>query len=196
MTNFASLDPTIERAGMGNYSKLDELVWNDFFGNMDAYLTEREREQPPIERRALNDVAVEFVPREGIDVLRLTKTRVNQDFFRALVLASYNNKCALTGIDQPDLLVASHIVPWSVDSGARTNPRNGICLNSLHDQAFDEGLITFGDDLTVLYSPQLSDTSKDALVSFSQPKLQLPQRFVPDTEFLKYHRSVIFASRQ
>lgn len=57
------------------------------------------------------------------------RTRVNQSFFRAAVLAAYNVRCCVTGLSIPELLTASHIVPWSADVKNRTNPRNGLCLN-------------------------------------------------------------------
>ena len=60
------------------------------------------------------------------------KTRVNQNVFRQIVLANYNKKCAITGIDIPDLLVASHIIPWSKNEEERLNPENGICLSALY----------------------------------------------------------------
>jgi putative restriction endonuclease len=175
---------------MGNYSRLDKVVWDDFFDNMENYLT-------PDSASAVveaHDAPVEFVftDRVGLDVLRLTKTRVNQSFFRSMVLTSYDNKCALTGIDAPELLVASHIRPWALDPATRTNPRNGICLNTLHDRAFDEGLITFDEDLSVRYSPTLPTVALDALTAISEAKLRLPSRFLPDGQFLNYHRTEIF----
>jgi putative restriction endonuclease len=193
MTNFASLDPTIARAGMSNHSKLDKEVWDDFFAHMDKYL-------PPADivsnNGELSEPQVEFVhlTPAGIDVMRLTKTRVNQSFFRKLILASYDNRCALTGIDAPSLLVASHIIPWSINPSARTNPTNGICLNSLHDRAFDEGLITFDEDFSVIYSSKLPVASKAALKSFGTAKMRLPTKFAPEESFLSYHRSEIFVA--
>ncbi len=191
-TNFASLDPTIDRAGMSNSSKLDKEVWDDFFQNMDEYLDASEVERP---NEGFSEQQAEFIyaSRAGIDVVRLTKTRMNQSFFRKLILASYDNKCALTGIAAPELLNASHIVPWSKDKEARTNPTNGICLNALHDRAFDEGLITFDHDYSVMYSPKLPSHTREALMSFSAEKLHLPKRFVPDKGFLDYHRTILFA---
>jgi len=191
MTNFASLDPTIDRAGMGNYSRLDKIVWDDFFGNMESYLVPQERATAPL---AAYEAPTEFRfgERAGLDVLRLTKTRVNQSFFRSMVLTSYDNKCALTGIEAPELLVASHIRPWALDHATRTNPRNGICLNTLHDRAFDEGLITLEEDTSVRYSPLLPAIALEALKSISDTKLRLPSRFLPDSEFLNYHRTEVF----
>ena len=75
--------------------------------------------------------------------VREVKTRVNQNVFRKIVLANYNGKCALTGIDISELLVACHIIPWSENEQERLNPENGICLSSLYDKAFDKGLIIY-----------------------------------------------------
>ena len=91
-----------------------------------------------VQRDFISDIT-EFP--EGIDVRRSVKTRVNQDFFRRMVLASYENKCALTDIEAPELLIASHIVPWAENKDVRTAPQNGICLNALHDRAFEEGYL-------------------------------------------------------
>ena len=77
----------------------------------------------------------------------IVKTRVNQELFRSAVLSSYDDACCITGIDLPPLLVASHIVPWSKDPRERLNPRNGLCLNALHDRAFDRGLISVDPEL-------------------------------------------------
>lgn len=185
MTNFASLDPTIARAGMGNYSRLDKEVWDEFFSDMDKYLSQDELS--PDLPMAEPGYSLSNFP-AGVDVVRLTKARVNQSFFRSMVLASYETRCALTGIDSPSLLIASHIVPWVANKEIRTNPRNGICLNSLHDSAFDCGLISFESDFSVIYSKKLSDVSRAALSSLAQIKLSLPKKFGPDPTYLDYHR--------
>ena len=58
-----------------------------------------------------------------------------------MVLSNYDSKCAITGIDIPQLLYASHIIPWSQNENERLNPENGICLSALYDKAIDKGLI-------------------------------------------------------
>lgn len=115
------------------------------------YLT-RETTGPNFNYPERTDVFESHEVREGEDVKRLVKTRKNQGFFREMMLASYNNQCAATKINQPKLLIASHIKPWSEDKEARLNPRNGILLNALHDRAFEHGFITFDDDLNLIRS--------------------------------------------
>lgn len=87
-------------------------------------------------------------------MLRQCKTRISQKCFRNIILGNYHSRCSLTGIAVPDLLIASHIVPWSEDVKNRLNPSNGLCLNALHDKAFDRGLISFDDDCRLLLSGQ------------------------------------------
>ena len=81
---------------------------------------------------------------------------INQNSFRSIILANYNERCAISGLSVPQLLVASHIVPWSDDVTNRLNPANGICLSPLYDQAFDKGYISIRpDDYTVMISNEL-----------------------------------------
>lgn len=187
MTNFASLDPTLHQSGMSNSSKLDREVWTEFFEAMTLSLIPDEA----VHETGFDESAKPFEPfplREGVDVMRLVKTRLNQGFFRRLILTSYDGKCALTELDVPELLVASHIVPWSEDSTVRMAPQNGICLNALHDRAFDQGFITFDDDYSVVYSRKLPNTAREALQSFGSNRLRLPARFIPDPALLASHR--------
>lgn len=130
---------------------------------------------------------------EGKEVLRETKARVNQQFFRRLILATYGTKCCLTGIAIPELLVASHIVPWSEDENNRLNPCNGLCLNVLHDKAFDRGFISFDDESHLLLSPRLADHYNNATIlanfaNLAGSSLAQPGRFPPNPEFLARHR--------
>ena len=141
MANFASLDPTISQKGMSGSSALDKAIWNEFFSNMDGFLSDNDRGDRDSGFSEPEVHLVEDVIRIGIDRIGLSKLRTNQSFFRRMILASYDARCAITGISEPELLVASHIVPWSVDKAVRLDPRNGICLNALHDRAFDKGLI-------------------------------------------------------
>jgi len=77
------------------------------------------------------------------------------------------------------------------------NPQNGICLNLLHDKAFDRGLFTIDSDYKIVLSKDiLSRSNEDAIQKYFLPydnmKINLPKRFIPDKSFLEYHRSKIF----
>jgi predicted restriction endonuclease len=124
--------------------------------------------------------------------------RRHQAFFRNAVLSSYDYRCALTGLEIPALLNASHIIAWAECEARRADPTNGICLNALFDRAFDRKLITFDEDFRLVLSKtlrdkRLSDYTKKILVSMEGHRLQLPHRFLPDSEALAIHRSKVLA---
>jgi len=134
---------------------------------------------------------------KGETRIREVKTRVNQNVFRKIVLANYDGKCALTGIDIPELLVASHIIPWADNEQERLNPENGICLSSLYDKSFDIGLISFDDNLRVIFSHRLKqNVGKEYYDKYFIPiqgkDLELPQKYLPQPKFLEWHRDSIF----
>ncbi|OGR31932.1 MAG: hypothetical protein A2091_11615 [Desulfuromonadales bacterium GWD2_61_12] len=121
------------------------------------------------------------------------KARLGQRFFRMSVLASYNSRCCITGNPVPELLVASHILPWGSHPEQRLNPRNGLCLAQTQDAAFDRGLITFDADFRLVAGPRLKAYLPDEalernfLVYEGQP-LQMPDKFLPEGEFMRRHR--------
>jgi hypothetical protein len=102
---------------------------------------------------------------------RLVVMRVGQEIFRKALMEYWNGTCPLTGITDPALLRASHIVPWAeCESDAlRLNVYNGLLLSSLWDAAFDAGLVSFTADGIVLTSPTLSESAVLALGLASLP---------------------------
>jgi putative restriction endonuclease len=195
--NFARLDPSLQERGikgLTNGGKLDKVIWNEFFENWEQRAFESEKLRAQFEKSsvlAINEVREEDLPREGKERERLVMQRVNQNFFRKMVLSSYNNTCCITGLQRPELLVASHIRRWADDPENRMNPRNGLALNALHDRAFEAGLIGIGAGYRVLLSSILKK-SKDPAVAvhflpYEGAELRLPKRFLPDEGFLKGH---------
>ena len=140
------------------------------------------------------------ISKEGEDKVSITKQRKGQDYFRRMILANYGSRCALTGIDIPQLLLASHIIPWRDKSHKkeRLNPGNGICLSALYDKAFDQGLITFSpDDYSIIFSSALLEHESQTYYdkhfgSIKGQKLTMPSDFLPSRDFLAYHREKVF----
>ena len=140
------------------------------------------------------------IAKEGEDVESQVKRRKGQDYFRRMILTNYGCRCALTGIDIPQLLLASHIIPWSDKSHKRDrlNPCNGICLSALYDKAFDKGLITFSpDDYSVILSSALRDYETEEYYDkhfgiIIDKKLTMPTEYLPNPDFLAYHRDKVF----
>jgi predicted restriction endonuclease len=95
---------------------------------------------------------------------RLVVQRIGQDVFRDALIDYWGGRCPLTGITDPELLRASHIVPWAeCTDQQRLDVHNGLLLSALWDAAFDKGLISFADEGAVLASPRLSETARKAL---------------------------------
>lgn len=134
------------------------------------------------------------ITKEGEDKISQTKRRKGQDYFRRMILVNYGSRCALTGIDMPQLLLASHIIPWKDKSHKkeRLNPENGICLSALYDKAFDKGLITISpDDYTVRLSSALREYESQENYDrnfgcMAGRTMTMPAEFKPSKDFLAY----------
>ena len=202
LTNIASLDPEITstgRRGLTSVSAADRAMWDEMNSDWDAFAMESERamtaaiedDEPP---GAPTDDGVD--ERIGEDRAVTTTARVGQDFFRRAVLSAYNERCCITGLSVPSLLVASHIVPWRQDKANRVNPRNGLLLSALHDKAFDTGLITVNDDMTLRVSSRYTwrpdSYFSESIQQYHGRDINLPEKFAPDRDFLSYHREHIF----
>ncbi len=203
--NFASFDPTLKARGIKgatNASKLDKTIWDEFYNNWDEVLLFSERmlaqkQHSTIEK--INKIELDNFPINGKEKERLVKTRVNQSLFRNIVLATYNHECCITGLKKDEFLIASHIIPWSKDDKNRLNPMNGLCLNALHDRAFDSGLIAIRpDDYTIVLSSELKQKKninkalETHFIAYENKEIHLPDKFLPQPEYLDYHYQNIF----
>jgi len=203
LMNFTSLDA--ERINKGNKGKSsaglkDKQIWDEYFGEWeklayDSAVIMAKRKNKTLE--AQSQIQDDLILTSGKERERIIKDRINQSDFRQRILASYNMRCCITGLDIPSLLVASHIIPWSKDENERLNPRNGLCLNSLHDKAFDRGLITINSDFTIrlsnyILSKHNNKVIREYFLAYEGKQIMLPERFIPSIEFLEYHQSHIF----
>lgn len=199
LSNFARLDPTLRAHGIQGSphgAKGEEEVWHEFADHPEAlaYESERllaQRLGKPIEEVA--DIDTKDLPAVGLEREATVRVRVNQSFFRRRIISAYEFRCCVTGLAVPELLVASHIVPWVQDAANRLNPRNGLCLNALHDRAFDRGLMWVDDGFVVRFSKRLRGAARESeatlawLRSFDGQTLRLPKRFAPDPQLLHRH---------
>ena len=196
--NFGSLDPELQKQGikgLRNASRLDREVWAGFHQDWQARIDESERLIAEREQSITPPVPDTT---EGRERIAARVVRENQDFFRRAILSAYESRCCVTGIDLAALLNASHIKPWAAaDKTEKLNPQNGLCLNALHDRAFDRGLITLSDDYVILVSSQVRHTANDGvhklLLDYAGRKIRLPSRFVPRADFLAWHRDNVWA---
>ncbi len=120
--------------------------------------------------------------------------RIGQSKFRKSVLKNFDGECALSGIKESSLLVASHIVPWAHNKHLRGDISNGICLYIEYDMLFDKGFLSFSDNLDVILTPlydTLSDSLKTKLGRLYGLKLRNPKTKKIKIDYLKYHRENI-----
>ena len=204
LTNFSSVDPFHQKRGVVGLKggiKQCKPIWDEFIDNKEELLYESEKILAEYENQTIelkySDLLKDTKKYKGEIKLREVKTRVNQTIFRQIVLINYSTNCAICGIDIPELLVASHIIPWAQNSKERLNPENGICLSSLYDTAFDKGFIGISKDYKLLISNKLKENStKDYYNKYfgliENQKIQIPIKYEPKKEFLEYHLDTIF----
>jgi putative restriction endonuclease len=204
LVNFASVDPALQARGvkgMDGGKNVVKPIWDEFFHNQEelVFLSEQilaQKENTSIENK-YQDILFDLKGLKGETVIREVKTRVNQSVFRQIVLTNYATKCAITGIDIPELLLASHIVPWSKNENERLNPENGICLSALYDKAFDKGLIGINQNYQVILSASLKKKKETSFyqshfASIENLKITNAIKYLPRKEFLEYHLDTIF----
>lgn len=198
LNNFTSLDPA-ERArgvaGLRGASALDRATWTEFVEHYEDCSVEAEHlwQQASNEEPAPGPVGDEQTTTET-ERRRVVRTRLGQGFFRRVVLANFRNQCALTGLRDPALVNASHILGWADNEAYRLHPGNGIALNRLHDAAFDAHLVTFDDSLSLVVGRRALEASRETgaaefLAGMAGRRLADGMRDPIDREFLARHRA-------
>jgi len=126
------------------------------------------------------------------DVETLVKQRRGQEKLREQLMEYWEGRCAVTEISTPELLVASHIKPWSMcDTAAeKLDLYNALLLNTALDRAFDQGFITFDSDGVLKISRAWNWTEANLMGIFEGMKLR---RFDERHQiYLDFHRKEIW----
>ncbi|KHS74680.1 restriction endonuclease [Pectobacterium brasiliense] len=211
LSNFASLDPVIidsGRKGLSGASNADRALWQEMDSNPELFEQQCQQAMVSLEARAAATTTApspfqandsEIPDYHGGERLTQVKTRIGQQLFRKRVLSNYGERCCVTGLEEPALLVASHIQPWKTAAEYRLDPSNGLCLSNLHDKAFDMGLISFNDSLEMLLSPRIKKL-KSAIsdINFAQyegKQIHVPDTYPPNLSQMAFHREHIFLAR-
>lgn len=204
LCNIASLDPVLTetgRKGLTGASAADKAMWQYMQADWSGFFAAAETViEALIESRGvvgnldiLEQPAVNY---HGAVRRTATDVRIGQSGFRRAVLSAYSNRCCISGLAEPRLLNASHIVPWREDASNRLNPQNGLALSMLHDKAFDIGLITVDEQFRVVVADQHRHTDDEflqqCLVRYHGRPISLPEKFMPQQAFLEHHRENIF----
>lgn len=120
----------------------------------------------------------------------VTKARIGQGKFRESLVEQYQSTCPLTGLENPSLLVASHIKPWkSCSNHERLDPNNGILLSAVFDRLFDSGLISFKENGEILWSGVLSEADQKKCRRMVLGRLELSEA---SKRYMRFHTATIF----
>lgn len=106
----------------------------------------------PLERNAFPHMPEAPERRYGFALVR---QRLHQARFREAVLSAYGNRCAITGLPEPRLLDAAHIIADQNEELGQPIVQNGLPLSKLHHAAFDANLIGIDPDFRVHVSQAL-----------------------------------------
>ncbi|MGN0007159.1 MAG: HNH endonuclease [Alistipes sp.] len=195
--NIGRLDPDLKKqgiTGLEHGAKLEKEIWTEFYDNPEKLAYESARILAKLAHQSIEtctDIDISDLPK-GEERAVVIKQRVNQSFFRSAVMSAYNFHCCISGVGNPTLLEACHIVDWSQDKTNRTNPKNGLCLNPFFHKAYDKLLIAITPDLSVIISDELiqnttDDSFQNYLREINGRKMLLPDRFCPQKELLEIH---------
>lgn len=195
MQNFAAIDPNLDRKGFGHVAKLDKKIFEEFKHDWGSLSFRAEA----ITKLSLFNADPINGARPISSLHDHKKVSRERAFFRASVFAAYSNKCCISGVKVPRLLVASHIKPYKKcrDSSERVNPSNGLLLNSFYDKCFDSGLITIDKEYRVRMSSQILKQKDNKfisnnLIAYDNKVIVLPTKFYPEKEFIEYHNDIVF----
>lgn len=219
--NLKSCDPNRSGKGFKNAARLDLQIMGEYLSSPSSTIGEALADLADVgiaieydsseERRPTltispghsshkdNPLSSDHPERIGRERTSAVRTRINQDYFRTVLMTNYNGACCLTGIRIPELLIASHIKPWAVSTEReRLLSSNGILLNALHDRAFDRGLITLDDNYRIVVSTHMRHSRENDrwLFSVAGNKIHLPRTgddsTWPSRDFIHYHNDCVF----
>ena len=195
LSNFTSLDPSeAERgiSGLTGASNLDRNIWDEFQNDREELVDSIERLREAHDEGCLTPIPTGPTTQEAV-----VMQRRHQQFFRRVVVESYGVRCCVTGMSVPELLRASHIVPWRQSVEHRLNPRNGLCLSATVDAAFDRGLIGFDSQYRLMVGQALrehrgDDAVQRLFIRREGQSIALPEKNLPDLELLQWHAEDVF----
>ena len=129
---------------------------------------------------------------DSTEVERLVKQRVGQDIFRNALIAFWQGRCAVTGLEVVSLLRASHIKPWAdcENNQERLDVFNGLLLAPHLDALFDGGWITFDDAGRLVKSTLLNNAAAQVLGITGE--MDLVYMAEEHRAYLVYHRRNVF----
>lgn len=101
-----------------------------------------------------------IIPPNSTERKGLVTSRVGQGAYRKRIIHRWEYKCAVTGFNKLDVLIASHIVPWSDSTdNERLDVDNGLLLSPTYDALFDRNLISFENSGKIILSDAIDQNA-------------------------------------
>lgn len=124
---------------------------------------------------------------------RLVILRVGQNIFRAGLMEYWEFRCAITGLNVPALLRASHIKPWAdcETDAERLDVFNGLLLAPHLDATFDQGFVTIDEAGNLVLSERLDSEAK-GILAISQIASNRVRITKKHAAYLAWHRKYVF----
>lgn len=117
----------------------------------------------------------------------LVTSRVGQGAYRKRIIHRWEYKCAVTGFEKLDVLIASHILPWaSSDDNQRLDVHNGILLSPTYDALFDRHLISFENTGKIILSDSIEAQAFKKIGVTGQEKINNLSNY--NFDYLEKHR--------
>ena len=139
-------------------------------------------------KKNLKKSKIIFKPKDTERIGSVTQ-RVGQGYFRNELCERWEGKCGVTNISIPEILIASHIIPWKKSKDKeRLDPGNGILLSKNLDGLFDRYLISFEDNGEIIISKKINSFDKRLLGLNEKMKLRFVKKDM--IYYLREHRKV------
>jgi 5-methylcytosine-specific restriction protein A len=123
----------------------------------------------------------------------LVTSRVGQGAYRKSILYHWEFRCAVTGYPKLEVLISSHIVPWSKSTNEeRLDVNNGILLSPTYDALFDRHMISFENNGRIILADIVAKSNyKDLGLS---GKEQIKNFREDNFPYLERHRELLVTS--
>jgi putative restriction endonuclease len=180
-------------SGLGDV--LIQLIGSEALSFVNATRSEEEEalkeedESRQIEQRILSNEEIGETERKALRASRIGQGKFKENVFQI------EKSCRVTGVRNPQHLIASHIKPWKESNNSeRLDGNNGFLMTPHVDHLFDRGFISFGDDGKLLISPS---ADKEALSSMGIPLSGNIGNFNEQQKhYLSFHREHIFRTSE
>lgn len=165
--------------------KTEDLI--NFFLNIKHKIIYKLEEN--IENIEINEDELEIDNITELEREAIIKARIGQSKLRDQLFLE-RKKCELCGINKKELLIASHIKPWSKSKKNEKLDLNNVFLFcSTHDNLFDKGFISFDNNGLIMISDELDEVNRVfSNINFNM-KIDINEKM---KKYLEYHRKYIF----